>query len=129
MGTNDLVTARDVSDRRGISTVETNSIKKDAAFDGILEYGTESTSSTRRNLLNPDEIMRMSNDEQIIMIRGQKPFKCKKLRYWEYGLGKNVERTMIEEYIPKTSHIIKPIIEENIAKKLPSFEEFLRGRK
>jgi len=36
---------------------------------------------------------------------------------------------MIEEYIPKTSHIIKPIIEENIAKKLPSFEEFLRGRK
>ncbi len=129
MGTNDLLTAQYISDMLGISTVETNSIKKDAAFDGILEYGTESTSSTRRNLLNPDEIMRMSNDEQIIMIRGQKPFKCKKLRYWEYGLGKNVERTMIEEYIPKTSHIIKPIIEENIAKKLPSFEEFLRGRK
>ena len=54
----------------------------------------ESTSLVKRNLLNPDEIIRMNNDEQIVIIRGQKPFKCKKLRYWEYRLGKDINRKL-----------------------------------
>ena len=112
-----------------MATVETSSTRKDAAFDGMLEYGMESTSSVKRNLLNPDEIMRMDNDEQIVMIRGQKPFKCKKLRYWEYRLGKDVEKTTVEDYTPNVKYKIKPIIEDKKEEKLPTFEEFLKGRR
>ena len=83
----------------------------------------------KRNLLNPDEIMRMDNDEQIVMIRGQKPFKCKKLRYWEYRLGKNIKETTVEEYTPSVAYKMKPVIEEETQKELPTFEEFLRGRR
>lgn len=113
----------------GVATVETNSYRKNAAFDGMLDYGQESSSVIKRNLLNPDEIIRMKNDEQIIILRGHNPFKCKKLKYWDYRLGKDLEKVSIKEYNPKNE--LKEIsIEENkIEEKLPTFEEFLRGRR
>lgn len=95
-----------------------------------MEYGIESKSSVKRNLLNPDEIMRMSNDEQIVMIRGQKPFKCKKLRYWDYRLKNNIKETSIEDYNPDIISQIKPITEERKEEKLPTFDEvFMERRK
>ena len=122
-----------------ISSVETSAIRKDAAFDGHLEYGQESTSVVRRNLMNPDEIIRMNNDEQIIIIRGQKPFKCKKLRYWEYRLGTNLEKTAVTDYTPiatENKKFIEPMDFEKTIKKnkseeerLPTFAEFLNGRR
>lgn len=129
MGTNDLLTAQYISDTLGVATVETSSIKKEAQFDGMLDYGAESTSLTARNLLNKDEIIRMDNDIQIIMIRGYKPFKCKKLRYWEYRLGQDITPISIENYKPKNSSALNPIEEKEEFKKLPTFEEFLRGRR
>lgn len=115
----------------GVATVETTSVRKEAQFDGMLDYGAESTSLTARNLLNKDEIIRMDNDIQIIIIRGYKPFKCKKLRYWEYRLGKDIKTRSIENYKPKNVvATLSPIIEETEEiKELPTFEEFLRGRR
>ena len=97
----------------------------------MLDYGAESTSLTARNLLNKDEIIRMDNDIQIIIIRGYKPFKCKKLRYWEYRLGKDIKTRSIENYKPKNvATTLSPIIEETEEiKELPTFEEFLKGRR
>lgn len=89
----------------------------------------ESTSLVKRNLLNPDEIIRMNNGEQIVIIRGQKPFKCKKLRYWEYRLGKDINQISIENYKPKTTYNLVSIEEKEETKKLPTFEEFLKGRR
>lgn len=71
----------------------------------------------------------MDNDIQIIMIRGYKPFKCKKLRYWEYRLGQDITPISIENYKPKNSSALNPIEEKEEFKKLPTFEEFLRGRR
>lgn len=113
----------------GVATVETSSIRKEAQFDGMLDYGAESTSLVKRNVLNKDEVMRMDNDEQIVIIRGYKAFKCKKLRYWNYRLGKNIKQVSIEKYKPKTEHKIVPIIDEKEPEKLPTFEEFLKGRR
>lgn len=129
MGTNDLLTAEYISSTLGVATVETSSVKKNAAFDGILEYGKDTISSVKRNLLNPDEIIRMNNDEQIVMIRGQNPFKCKKLRYWEYRLGKDIVPTTVESYTPKNTKEIKYIEEKPEEQRLPTFEEFLKGRR
>ena len=71
----------------------------------------------------------MNNDEQIVIIRGQKPFKCKKLRYWEYRLGKDINQISIENYKPKTTYNLVSIEEKEETKKLPTFEEFLKGRR
>lgn len=129
MGTNDLLTAQYISDTLGVATVETSSIRKEAAFDGMLDYGAESTSSIARNLMNKDEILRANNDEQIVIIRGYKAFKCKKLRYWEYRLGKEIKANSIENYIPKNNKALSPIEETKETEKLPTFEEFLKGRR
>ena len=129
MGTNDLLTADYISQMLGIATVETSSIRKEAAFDGKMKYGVESTSSVGRYVLNKDEIMRLDNDIQIIIIRGYKAFKCKKLRYWEYRLGSNLKQSSVEDYNPENVVKLNPIIEEKKEDKLPTFEEFLRGRR
>ena len=75
--------------------------------------------------------MRMDNTEEIIIIRGYKPFKCKKLRYWEYRLGQGIEEKSVENYEPINKYKLKPL-EENENEdevRLPTFEEFLRGRR
>lgn len=131
MGTNDLLTAEYIRDMLGISTIETSSIRKEAEFDGKLDYGAISIATGKRNLMNSDEILRMNNDEEIVIIRGCKPFKCKKIRYWEYRLGKNLKEKSIEDYEPKNKYKLVPISEDkNVEeKKLPTFEEFLRERR
>lgn len=129
MGTNDLLTAQYISDTLGVATVENSSFRKEAAFDGILDYGAETTSSIARNLMNKDEILRADNDIQIVIIRGYKAFKCKKLRYWEYRLGEKIENNSIENYMPKNNKVLSPIEETKEPEKLPTFEEFLKGRR
>ena len=45
----------------GVSTVGTNSIRKGAEFDGILDYGNVSISSVKRNVMNKDEALRIKS--------------------------------------------------------------------
>lgn len=71
----------------------------------------------------------MDNDIQIIIIRGYKPFKCKKLRYWEYRLGRDIKTRSIENYKPKNITTLTPIEEKEDKQELPTFEEFIRGRR
>ena len=113
----------------GVATVESSSIRKQAQFDGMLDYGAESTSLIARNLMNKDEVIRLDNDEEIIIIRGYKAFKCKKLRYWNYRLGENIEQKSIEKYQPKNIEKLKSFEEEKKEEKLPTFEEFLKVRR
>lgn len=113
----------------GVTSVKSSSVRKDAEFDGALEYGVESTLVVKRNVMNEDEIMRLDNTEEIIIIRGYKPFKCKKLRYWEYRLGKNIETRSVEEYEPISKYKLEPIEEKEDETRLPTFEEFLKGRR
>lgn len=113
----------------GVATVESSSIRKQAQFDGMLDYGAESTSLIARNLMNKDEVIRLDNDEEIVIIRGYKAFKCKKLRYWNYRLGENIEQKSIENYQPKNKEKLKSFEEEKKEEKLPTFEEFLKVRR
>ena len=113
----------------GVGTVESSSIRKEAQFDGKLEYGVESTSLVERNVFNKDEIMRMDNDEEVIYIRGFQAFKCKKLRFWKYRLGKNIKEKSIGDYKPKVNYELNLITENEEQNKLPTFEEFLRERR
>ncbi len=126
MGCNDILTAEYISKILGVATVENNSLKKTAGFDGKLDLGAEGIATTKRNLLNADEILRLDNDEQIVIIRGQRPFLCKKLDYSEYWMSKEIEEIEIEKYKTKITIQNNRIDKEE---KLPTFEEFIKVKR
>lgn len=88
--------------------------------------GKEGIQTVKRNLMNPDEIMQMPNEYQIILLRGQKPFLCKKFDYSELSLAKEMEEIEIKKYKKKIELNTKEIIEDE---KLPTFQDFIKKRK
>ena len=110
----------------GVSTVENNTIRKDAGFDGKLDLGNAGIATVARNLMNADEIIRMNNDLQIIILRGEKPLICKKFDYSEYWMSKKIEEIEIKKYKKKISLDNVKIMPEE---KLPTFEEFIKVKK
>ena len=136
MGCNEIMTAEYVSDLLGIATVETNSVRKENGFDGKLTYGKVNKGASQRKLINPDELIKLDNNKLIIIIRGKKPLIAYKYDYSEHKLSKEMNEIIIEEYKEKlnVTNIIKKEIEksnltEQQKEKLPTFEEFLRGRR
>lgn len=110
----------------GVSTVENNTIRKDAGFDGKLDLGNAGIATVARNLMNADEIIRMNNDLQIIILRGEKPLICKKFDYSEYWMAEKMEEIEIKKYKKKISLDNVKIMPEE---KLPTFEEFIKVKK
>lgn len=84
----------------GMSTVETSTVKKARGFDGELTYGMDSIGATKRNLLNPDELLQLDNDKEIVILRGKKPLICNKFNYSEHRFAKELE-ILENEYKPK----------------------------
>lgn len=104
LGANDLDTAEYVSKLLGTSTVRSLSKRKEAGFDGLLDYGSITQTTQKRNLLNPDEVLKFPEDESIIFLRGMQPLKVKKMPYKEHKYGKLLDKTKMKsyiEYIPK----------------------------
>lgn len=84
----------------GASTVETSTVKKERGFDGKFTYGMDSIGTTKRNLLNPDEIVQLDNTKEIVILRGKKPLMCNKFDYSEHRLA--CEMKLLEDsYVPK----------------------------
>lgn len=110
----------------GVSTVENNTIRKDAGFDGKLDLGHEGIATVARNLMNSDEIIRLNDDLEIIIIRGKKPLICKKFDYSEYWMAEKMEEIEIKKYKKKISLDNVKIMPEE---KLPTFEEFIKVKK
>lgn len=94
----------------GVSTVQTESIKKDVGFDGELEFGQKNISTLQRNLLNKDEILRMSSSQLLVILRGNKPLLLDKMIYKEHPLSKKLKDCSVSEY--------NPIWTKNLSKKI-----------
>jgi len=88
-GTNDLFTAKHLSERLGDATIHVESENLSA---GISHSG-RSWSSARnqsaaqtvaekgRRLLTADEVMRLPADQQLLLVRGRSPIRAHKLNY------------------------------------------------
>lgn len=76
--------------------------------------------------MNSDEIIRMNNDLEIIIIRGEEPLICKKFDYSGYWMSKEIEEIEIKKYKKKISLDNVKIMPEE---KLPTFEEFIKVKK
>jgi len=90
LGCSEMLSSEYVSKLLGISTVETNSIRKERGFDGNFTYGMDSIGATKRNLLNPDELIQLDNTKEIVILRGKKPLLCDKYDYSESKLAKRL---------------------------------------
>lgn len=114
LGAADTLTAEYFSDLIGVATAETESLKKEASIEGELEYGQKNISTLKRNLLNPDEILRIPYNQLLVNIRGNKPVLLEKMIYTEHPFAKKLKDVSVSEYRPNwnTQEIIKPIIKD-----------------
>lgn len=84
-GVNDLATAELLSKTLGKETLEYQmaGYSKASTVDGGKLTRSVSTQISARNLMNPDEIMRMRPTDQLLMLQGQPPLIVEKIRYYD----------------------------------------------
>jgi len=85
-------------------TVEVNgtmTVRKTIAVAQVIPQYRHTEGKGRRRLLTADEVLRLPNDELLIVMRGQKVLKAKKFDYTEYPMAKHIERKPIFEYVPQ----------------------------
>jgi len=103
LGCNDMTTASYFSDRTGEITVAVSSIRKNyytiRATDYVPEY-TESSSVGKRQLLLPDEVLRYPLDQGLLIIRGQKVLRFRKMDYTEHADAAKLRMEKVESHIP-----------------------------
>ncbi len=103
LGCNDITTASYYSDRTGEITVSVSSTRKNyytmRMTDYVPEY-SESTSLGKRMLLLPDEILRYPLDQGLLIIRGQKVCRFRKMDYLEHPDSKHLVLEKVEAHIP-----------------------------
>ena len=66
----------------------------------ILHIGMDSIGATKRNLLNPDELIQLDNTKEIVILRGKKPLLCDKYDYSENRLAKKL-KLLGDDYEPE----------------------------
>ena len=101
LGATDDVSAEYFSARSGDMTVEVNSTmttRQSLALAQVIPQYRYTEGIGRRRVMTPDEVLRMPNDELLIIIRGQKILKAKKFDFTEHPYAKECARCRIQEY-------------------------------
>lgn len=110
LGCNDMTTATYFSERTGEITVSVSSVRKNyytiRATDYVPEY-SESSSVGKRQLLLPDEILRYPLDMGLLIIRGQKVLRFRKMDYTEHADAGKLTMEKVELHIPEWYEIWK----------------------
>ena len=122
MGAGDILTAKYITEYLGVATVETNSIKKEAGYDGKFTYGIENIAASKRNLMNPDELLKLDNSKEIVIVRGRKPFICNKYDYSKHCEANKLEDMTLEEQKEKFKDNLE--INQKKKKREYSFDDF-----
>ena len=92
--TNDIqITAKYVSDRSGIQGV----IWNDEEESGIFHGGK----INNRKIYNPDEVIRLKNDEMLIITSGHNIAKVKKHYYFTHPMCKELRDVAINDHVPE----------------------------
>ncbi|PXX52041.1 type IV secretion system protein VirD4 [Hungatella effluvii] len=104
LGCNDMTTATYFSGRSGEVTVGVSSIRKSFQTMRMTDYVpdyTESSSVGKRMLLLPDEVLRFPLDQALLIIRGQKVLRVKKLDYTRHPEAKFLEPEKTDVHTPE----------------------------
>ena len=104
LGCNDPITAKFLSDRSGLTTVEALSEGRDLSTWRFSDYTPEykeTSSDNPRNLMNPNEIMRIPMNEALIILRTKNVFKVRKFDYTKHPESKKLKKRKAVSYIPE----------------------------
>lgn len=96
LGCTDLLTAEYFSDRIGVASVEVEGTMRELNAMRITNYTPtyrETNSLGRRQLMTPDEILRIKPDEELVFIRGQKVFRAHRFDYSHHVEYKKLKNT------------------------------------
>lgn len=66
----------------------------------MKNIGQKNISTLKRNLLNIDEILRLSSKKLLVILRGNKPLLLDKMIYTEHPLAKKLKNSSIYDYKP-----------------------------
>lgn len=103
LGATDDVSAQYFSARSGDMTVEVNSTmttRQSIALAQVIPQYRYTEGIGRRRVLTPDEVLRLPNDELLIIIRGQKVLRAKKFDFTEHPYAKECVKAHIRDYKP-----------------------------
>lgn len=106
LGCNDEMTAEFISKRCGNITIRTTSsmAPQTPLFSPItreVRGYRQNTSNATRPLMYPEEIQQMDNSECLILVRGRKPVKARKVTPKELSSYKKLTRIRVTDYIPE----------------------------
>lgn len=105
LGCNDLMTAEYISKRCGTITVRTDSSQMpqqplfSPVYNSTKPYSI-TRSATQRLLMMPDEIMQLDNKECLILIRGRRPLRLRKIIVEEMPEYPVLKPCRVVEHIP-----------------------------
>lgn len=101
LGCTDDITAKYISDRTGIVSIDVESTakqKKTIAIAQFIPQYRESIGAGKRALLTVDEVLRFPNEELLVFTRGQNVLRLYKLDYTKYPMSKRMKDVDIYQY-------------------------------
>ena len=101
LGCSDQLTAEQFSMRSGEMTIQvdsTSTTRRTLALTRMVPQYRETQGHGRRQLLTPDEVLRLKNDELLCVLRGEKMLKLRKLDYTRHPLASEIQKTSVLSY-------------------------------
>lgn len=105
LGCTDMMTAEYISDVTGIATIEVESVN--STYDRQVMVFNQDTlyhevkSRGQRKVMNKDEVLRMKNTDELILLRCQKPILCQKFDYTLHPESKKFIKSSPADHIPE----------------------------
>ena len=104
LGCTDETTAKYISDRSGIATIDIQSeqtIRKTFALAQVIPEYKNTASVGKRNVLTQDEVLRLPGTQALVIIRGEKLLKVEKYDYTRHPWAKRIIPSRMCERIPR----------------------------
>lgn len=105
LGCNDTMTAEYISGKCGMATIKTtnDSMPLTPLFSPVINSTkpySQTKSNTQRALMLPDEVLRLPNNQCLVLLRGQKPLQLYKIIPDELPSFKKLTPVKISEFLP-----------------------------
>lgn len=104
LGCNDMTTATYFSNRSGEVTVSVSSVRKNLSTVRMSNYVpdySETSSVGKRMLLLPDEILRLPLEQALVIIRGQRILRVRKMDYTMHPDAKKLIQEKTDCHVPE----------------------------
>lgn len=104
LGCTDALTAEYISERSGVASVAVSSKAKQLGTWRISDYTPEYRETSgvgKRNLLTPDEVLRLPLEKALVIIRGQKLLQVDKYDYSLHPEAKQLHSCKASTHVPE----------------------------